>query len=218
MKTKNLILPLFLFISFFILINHLQAAPNPTYVYNPYESLGKECPMGEQKVSCTNGQNLLLSLDQCKKFSTNPRYSFLGNEVENRSVYCYKPMSVEQMVVAYSDLMSGFLTNKLALMLLITLLIELPVFFIFDFRTKRHFNNILFVNFISVPLALLTLVFSSYSGLLVLLTISIFVIMFEAATLIVFNKGLDYMRIIKTSFTANVLSTLLGQFIVFYIV
>ncbi len=173
----------------------------------------KECNVGEQKASCTYSSAIMFGYDSCKKYSLNPRFTFLesvGTDVV-RNIYCYHPLTTGQLLDSYTELISGFVTNTLSVVILLTILLELPVFFALGFRTKKHLINVVFINFISVPLVNLTLLLLHYRGFIILGFLAIFVVMLESATLVMLNGKFDVRKIVKAAIFANALSFVIVQ-------
>ncbi len=174
------------------------------------------CESYEQLITCNykNSLTTLLTSKECAGYHVVPGYrlaSSKGTLMEGNRIYCYSKPSTFNHYSQYA----GNINHFMAPLVLTALFVELPIFFLIGFRTRRWMGSIVFVNFISVLLITLTGMFLPVTGLMVIFALGVFAIMFEIATLVIFNKSgqLSFKRLINASLVANILSGGVGQLI-----
>jgi len=184
-------------------------------IINP-EYYTKKCLPGEIEIECrwqTEEPFGPPIYDECAKYRNNPDFRFLegeGSSYGGRSKYCLKPsLNIYSTALAIKILLQ---------LLLITLLMEIPIFLIFGFRSLKAIFVILLANLISLPLfnllAYFLAIFLSslaFARPIVLIIVELLVIIFEAK-FIEFNlKDVKLKRVLISSFIANTISAMCGK-------
>ncbi len=191
----------FLFL-FFLPKVVLADVPNPDYFTakcNPIE-IEIECSYKSKEPFGPKIYN------ECAKYENNPNYRFLegtGSSFGGRQKFCFKAVSSKDFIVYH--------IKTLLPLLLITLILEIPVFFIFGFKGKKALFALLFANLISVPSFYLATVFLPQGFILVL---ELMIIIFEGIFIKFWFKEIKLRRILLCSFTANIVPAIFGSVII----
>jgi hypothetical protein len=202
MKKQILIL---LFLCAGLLFNNYASADlvNPDYV-------NRHCRMGEVEKICSyesaTPYGPAISSD-CAQYKNIPTCYYLDVDMHSfggTEKYC--------CFSDYSDATSAIHSIVMTLLtLLLTVLIELPVFWCFGFKNKEEIKTIILANTISV----FSFAFASLmvNGLLFVLIFEIAIVIFEIWFLKRILKTISIKKIIFATITANIISATLGSFI-----
>lgn len=172
----------------------------------PPEYLFLRCPTDKIEVTCSELIEMLFisGMENCKNYKINPSCKILKSH--NRTdTYCCEP-DFENLPRYYLIKIQDFV-----FVLLITLLFELSVFWLFGLRKKRELFMIFLANFVS----LLAFYISSFwfSGLNYILISELIIIIFE---IIFFKKTLKEFgtrKIALATIVANFVSATIGTFL-----
>lgn len=199
---KKLLLGISLIILFFTFSPLLVFAdvPNPNY-------FTAKCNSDEIEVRCSWSRASLNSPinDGCVRYDKNPNYRFLegtGSTFGGRQKFCFKAVSVSEFI--------SYHINALLPLLLITLLLEIPVFFILGFRNRKALSVVLSANLISIPLLYLSTIFLPFTRFIPLMIMELIVVVFEATFMRFMLKEIGFRKILIYSFIANAISAILG--------
>ena len=197
-----------IFLVFLIFIFFLKPASADSV--NP-EYFSKTCPPGEKEVQCIYKSTQPFgpkTYNECARYENNPNYRFLvedGHSFGGSQKYCFKAASTGDFI--------GYYIKVLLPLLLITLFLEIPIFLVFGFRSRRALFTVLSTNLISVPLFNLATIFLPFSGLVALIIMELIVVIFEAVFIKLMLKEIAFRRILIYSFVANAVSAILGYVI-----
>ena len=203
---KKFLLNIFLVLLLFIFLPKPASADlvNPEYYI-------KTCSPGEMEVQCRYESTQPFgpkTYNECAKYENNPNYRFLvgeGHSFGGSQKYCFKAALTGDFI--------GYYIKVLLPLLLITLLLEIPIFLVFGFRGRRALFTVLSTNLISVPLFNLATIFLPFSGLVALIIMELIVVIFEAVFIKLMLKEIAFRRILIYSFVANAVSAILGYVI-----
>ena len=186
--------------------------PNPDF-------LDAQCPNGEQLIKCDTGSRLNPNApglpNQCAFYENNPSYQVLkvqstwGGTLDSwngQKKFCYQPVNSFEGLIYHG--------KRLLLLLLITTLLELPIYYRFGFKSKKNLLQVILANLITLPIFYLISLVSPIHSLTVLIVLEISVILFETMFLYHQNKTLNLKRVLLSAVVANVFSALAGSFIV----
>lgn len=180
----------------------LADIPNPGY-------FTAKCNPSEIEVECSYKSKEPFGpkiYNECAKYENNPNYRFLegtGSSFGGRQKFCFKAVSSKDFIVYH--------IKTLLPLLLITLTLEVPIFFIFGFKGKKALLALLFANLISVSSSYLATVFLPQGFILVL---ELMIIIFEGIFIKFWLKEIKLRRILLCSFTANIVSAIFGSVII----
>lgn len=205
------IIPVAIFISFLALIFSAVLSFSAKAQTVDYEFMFLACDPHEEEVTCRYNRRLNWwdPAEGCKNLEVSSSYRMLtgqGDIWEGIKVYCYEKTLGGGLAREYSNRVVGFLSKIVVPLIVLTILVELPIFFAAGFRTKKSLGSALAINFISVPFANVFMFLLPVTGLLVLLPVTLLVILFEAGFLVAVLKGLSVKRIFYTSAAANFVS------------
>ena len=199
-----------------------------------------DCPSNKVEVRCDYyfielfGRRVHIG---CEEYYENPKCEHIGGGGSTwggESIYCCEPdfSNYASIYVFYKNLL--WYTFLILLSILLTLLLELPIFWIFGFRDKKSLFIIILANLTSLPLFYIatryiyfyfTTSFGSYiaygyfstflwfSDLIPVLIFEIPVIIYEALFLIIFLKNVNTKKILLAVFIANIFSATIGGLI-----
>lgn len=203
------VLAVFSILVFSSFVLFIGAFPKSAYadLVNP-EYYIKKCGAGEIEVSCTyrsEEPDGPLTYNGCSPYKNNPNYRFLvgeGHSFGGGSKYCFKSASPFQLV-------KNVILRTLP-QLLGTLIIELSVFYLLGFRSKRDLTTITLVNTVSV-FAFAAVGITIQMNVLSILVAEVLITAFET---LVISKGIHkpLKLVAKTTVVANILSAILGSF------
>ncbi len=206
------LLPIVLIFLFFIPSIVRADIPNPDF-------LNAQCPNGEQLIECDTGFRLNPNAsrlpNQCLFYENNPSYQSLsvqsqwGGTVDQdhgQRKYCYHPASSLEGLTYHG--------KRLLLLLAVTILLELPIYYRFGFKSKNNLLQVILANLISLPTFYLISLVSPIHSFVVLLALEIAVIFFEAMFLYNLNKVLGLKKVLLSAIVANAFSAIVGSFIV----
>lgn len=181
--------------------------PNPNY-------FTAKCNSDEIEIECSWSRASLNSPinDSCNRYKKNPNYRFLegtGSTLGGSQKFCFKAISPSEFI--------GYHTKILLPPVLITLLLELPLFLIMISRNRKALFAVITANLISVSLFYLATVFFPFTGFPILLVLELIVIIFEAIFIKYLLKELRFRRILIYSFIANTISAIFGTVILNFI-
>lgn len=171
----------------------------------------KTCAPGEIEFECDYRSNTPFGpkiYDECTKYENNPNYTFLvgeGHSFGGSQKYCFKALSL-------GDSINYHITVLLPL-ILITLLLEIPLFLIMISKNRKALLTVLFANLISIPLLYFATTFLPFSGLVMLIVMELIVVIFEAIFIKLTLKELTFKKVLIYSFTANAVSAILGSIV-----
>lgn len=173
-----------------------------------------KCNFGEIEVECSWSRTSLSSPinDGCTRYEKNPNYRFLegeGHTFGGSQKFCYKAVSAGYFI--------SYHAKALLPLLLITLLLEIPIFFVVVLRGHKALFTVLFANLISVPLFYITTIFLPFRGFTILIVMELIVIVFEALFVKRMLKEIGFRKILVYSFVANAVSAILGGVILNFI-
>jgi hypothetical protein len=185
----------------------------PAYADVPIKEFSEaQCSLGEKMVACDNGFRWTgIKTDECQNYRFNPAYRQLTVETKyNRQVssdhgeekYCLRAGSFIELL-GYHVLNSGRL-------LFITLIIELPLFWLFRFRGKKCALTILLMNALSVPALYFLSLALPYRNLYILLALEMGVVVFESYLLRQFNREFTLRNIFIFTIIINTVSAIFG--------
>lgn len=206
MKTRVILLLVF-FTCFLFLVKEVNAD-----VINP-EYYTKKCSSGELEITCSYKSIEPFgpkTYNECAPYENNPKYRFLtgnGHSFGGSSKYCYSSGSI------IPD--ATYLISKIFPAFVVTFFLELVVFYISGFRTKKDILGVLIVNLVSVFFAnwIISFIFISLNKILFTLIVEILIIIFEAFFWKFWVPKTNSARIIKTVVIANLTSFVLGTII-----
>jgi hypothetical protein len=205
MKLK---LPLILSLVLFILTK-------PVYADIPIKEFSDaQCSLDEKMIVCDNGfrWNGNNKTNECQNYRLNPAYRQLTVETKyDRQVssdhgiekYCLRNGSFIELF-GYHVLNSGRL-------LLITIIIELPLFWLFRFRGKKCALAIILMNALSVPILYLLSLALPYRNLYILLVLETGVVIFESYLFTRFNREFTLRNIFIFTLIINAVSAIFGS-------
>ena len=175
--------------------------PNPDY-------FTAKCNAGEIEVECRWSRSSIDSpiKNGCASYENDPSYRSLtgiGSTFGGSKRFCFKAVSV-------SDSISHHVATLLPL-LSITLLIELPIFFVLGVRNRKALLAVLAANLISVPLLYLATILLPLTGFTTLIVMELIVIIFEAVFIKTILKEIGIRKLLMYSFIANAVSAILGS-------
>ena len=208
-----------------------------TFVYKvSADVIIPDCQWNQTKTSCIKeyrNENITISSDDCLKYKNNPGYHFLWeyNYVSDvasvKSEYC-KQASILELMNKYKYFVG--------IPLLVTIIIEVIVYFIRDYKKIKELLNVVLVNCISLPGGYLLypviqnfyrriiepILPISYDRLLrsnveiftSFMIIEILVIIFEILFLICVTRFEDKRKTAITVIIANIISAVLGSLII----
>lgn len=205
---KKFLLNIVLFFLFFIFF----LKPAYSDVISP-EYFNKTCFPSEMEVECSYSSTQPFgdrTYDECAKYVNNPNYRYLvgaGHSLGGGiNKYCFKAVSTVDFIFYH--------IKTLLPILLITLLLEIPIFLVFGFKGRRALLAVLSANLISLPLLYLATIFIPYSvftvSVLTVLIMELLVVIFEAVFIKMILKEFSFKKILIYSFVANALSVILG--------
>jgi hypothetical protein len=205
------IIPATILISFLVLISSIVLSFSTKAQTVDYEFMFLMCDPNEEEVTCRYNRRLNWwgPAEGCKNFEVSSSYRMLtgqGNVWEGIKIYCYDSTLAGGLAKEYSNRVVGFLSKIVVPLIVLTILVELPIFFAAGFRTRKSLGSAMAINFISVPFAHVFMFLLPVTGLLVLLPVTLLVILFEAGFLVAVLKGLSVKRIFYTSAVANFVS------------
>ena len=188
--------------------------PNSEYFIKtcPLNKIEKEChyrsiePFGPKTES------------DCYLYENNPKCDFLvgsGSSFGGSQKYCCISGFEEfESKNPYHPLMSFYvyILKPLFLMIIFTLLIELPIFFIFGFRDKKSLFSIILANLISV-IAFYVVGFFLLHGIIFILLAELLIIIFETIFLRLILKEFKIRKIILATLVANIASATIGGYL-----
>lgn len=169
------------------------------------------CDLDEIEVECVIDvgnpypRTFSIFYNACDKYEKSPNYRFLDS-THGTGKYCYKSTSVVAFVKYHM--------KKLFPLLLITLLIELPIFLIFRFKNIKNISVVILANLISIPLFYVVTIVTPFKGLNPLIFMELVVVIFEAILIKFFLKGVSFKKVLVYSFAANFASAFIGILII----
>ena len=178
--------------------------PNPNY-------LTARCNPGEIKVDCSYKSKEPFgpkTYNECAKYENNPNYRFLegtGSSFGGSQKFCFRAVSTSDFV--------GYHLKTLLPLVLITLLLEIPLFLMMISKSRKALLTVLFANLISVPLLYIATTFLPFTGIIVLIVMESIVVVFEAVFIKLILKEIGFRKILIYSFAANALSAVFGSLI-----
>lgn len=198
----NLILVFLIFVFFPQLV--FADVVNPNY-------FTAKCKPGEIEVECSWGRTTLNSPinNRCVRYEKNPNYRFLegtGSTFGGRQKFCFKTVSTGNFI--------SYHVKAVLPLILITLLLEIPIFFVLVVRDRRALFTVLSANVISVSLFYLAtillqlLLLTKFTQLIIM---ELAVIAFEAVFIKLMLKEIRFKKILIYSFVANFISAVLGN-------
>jgi len=198
----RLILILFL-LFLFLPVNIVKAdTPDPNYV-------AAECPAGKTLVECNNGQGFEqyratghAGADECLKYENNPDYKELYTEGHGSTKYCYQPTNALGKIFYY--------IKYLGLLILITIILELPILRLFGFKTRKNVWQIIWINIITVTTLYIVTANIIYHDPRILIALELLVILVEAILYKWQNYQFSWKRVAFGSLTANAVSAIFG--------
>jgi len=185
-------------------------------VMNP-DYLIKKCPTNKIEKVCSFRSATPFGPEtwsDCGQYRNNPLCTFLvghGSSFGGQSKYCCQ---VDFNNISFSSLFIYIIKNTFPLLLL-TLLLELPIFWIFGFRNKRAVSFIILANLISV----ISFSVASFwlGGFIFVVFSEVIIIIFEIAFLKLFLKEFIVKKIIFATLVANIISATVGTILLSYI-
>lgn len=196
-----------LFIFIFLVGNKPVFAdiPNPTYDL-------LRCKSNELQIECSwSSPNFQITEDECVQYRNNPQYRLLtgtGNSFGGSSKFCYYASLPNIIIYHVRIVLSLFF---------LTLLLEIPVFFIAGFHTKESIFSVVLANAISVPVFYFVTSLLLYSVLIVPF-LELLVIIFESLFLRHRLRNIKTHKIVVTTFIANIISAFIGSLIISYLI
>lgn len=190
--------------------------PSPVFadVLNP-DYFTNRCDHGEIEVSCSYRSKEPFgpkTYNECAKYENNPNYRFLvgtGSSFGGSEKFCFKAVSATESI--------NYHVKAILPLLFITLFLEIPLFLIFGFRSRRFLFVIFLANLISVPLFYLATIFLPFSGFITLIVMELIVIIFEAMFIKLVLKEVQFKKILTYSLVANTVSAILGGFLFIFL-
>jgi hypothetical protein len=204
MKSKNIILAIAVLTGIFMSGLALADLVNPDYYT-------RHCPLTKVEKECSYQKTAdrKITSGECKIYSENPQCELLvgeGHSFSGKNKYCCQP---DYSNYFYSVILSE--AKKLGLTLLLTLLLELAIFWIFGFRTKKVLFSFAAANVISVISFYLAGLWLYYlAGFPFVIISEAVIIIFEAVFLAAILKGANLKKIMLATLTANLVSAVLG--------
>ncbi len=201
---KNWLSGIILAITGAILFNKIAYAD----LINP-EYYSKTCKPGEMEIQCSYKSTQPFgpkTYNECAKYENNPAYKYLtgeGHSFGGRSKYCYKATSIENYLVYH--------IRTLLPLLLITLLLEIPLFLLMISKTRKGLLTVVLANLISVPLLYIATVLLPFTGFLLMLTMELTVIIFETLFIKFIYQDARFGKVLTYSFFANITSAIFGN-------
>jgi hypothetical protein len=200
-----------LFTIFFIALFYLfHNFDQPVYSYS-LELLASQCSAGEEKAVCVKEPLVegYLYRNSCKRYEVSPSY-YLLTEIagtDNVSkVFCRLENAETSRVKAFLSEINYLVSSFLAPLLFFVLMVELPIFFKFGFRTRKQVSTVIYMNFISITLINLTMFMINYTGPALYVLSLVFSVLFEAGVLLTFYRSVTMSNSIKGSAVANFFS------------
>lgn len=170
--------------------------------------LSSKCEAGEQEIMCSTGQSLNPAADQlkneCEAYTNRVGYRQIYSDLRVQK-YCYMPLSQTDRLLSYF--------KSASILILLTLLLEVPTYYIFGFKSKKNILQVVLINVLTVSGLFLVTTFSTYRGITPLLIMELLIVFIESVYLYMFNKKNTLEKILFASLIANSLSALLGGFI-----
>jgi len=183
-------------------------------IVNPEYFISK-CANTEAEIECHYKSKIAFgprTYDECIKYENNSNYRFLvsrGSSFGGSEKYCYKPKSNVDSVIYY--------IKTLLPIIFITILFELPIFWIFISKSHKALRTVIFANLISVPIINLTVMNTPSVGIFFLLFLELMVIIFETWFIKLFLKEIKLNKILIYSFFANAISATAGSLFLTFI-
>lgn len=175
------------------------------------EYMNAKCNLGEKMVTCsyyTNEPFGAKTQDGCKNYDSNPNYRYLtssGHSFGGTVKYCYMGDKIPWWhALVFNNLLSA---------LFLTLILELPIYYLYGYRKTKKLVIISIVNIISVGLFWLYEL-GIGAGIIKVLFGEVVIILGEAGLLTYSLKG-RFPRLLTISFIANTVSALLGYGILY---
>ena len=202
MKRWILYLISYFLLLFFIFPKQIFAdVPNPEY-------FTAKCNPDEVEVECSYSQTGFGApmKGECLKYENNPSYRFLsgtGSTFGGSRKYCFKPISTIAIIAHH--------VKSFSPLFVITILFEVPVFFIFGLRTTKALFSVLLANFISVTLFYSATIVLPFGGILILLLMELGVIALESTIIKIRLKQVGWKRIVVSALIANIVSATAGN-------
>jgi len=198
---KKYLFVLFLILGLFVSSLVLADLINPDYLI-------KHCPPSKIQRECFYSTDLPFgptTKSNCGLYKNNSLCKLLvstGSSFGGQERYCCEPGFENPSFLFMSQI------KRFGLTLLLTLLLEIPVFWLFGFRKKRELLIIILANVISVS----TFYIASFwfSGFLFVLISELIIIIFEIIFLVKILKGVNIKKIILATLVANLISAIIG--------
>jgi len=202
---KKYLLILFLILGLFVTSLVWADVMNPEY-------LTKHCPLNKVEKECSYTSETPFgptTFTDCGSYKNNPKCQYLvghGSSFGGQERYCCEP-GFENAHHLYVSQIKLF-----GLTLFLTLLLELPVFWLFSFRKKKEILVITLANVISVS-AFYIASFWLFGFLFVLIS-ELVIIIFEIIFLAKILKGIDIKKITLATIVANLISAIIGGILI----
>ena len=200
----------FLLLSSGLLISNLVSADvvNPDYLITqcPLNKLQRECFYSSKEAFESETKS------DCEVYENNSSCEFLagtGSSFGGQRRYCCEPGFKNASSSGISQI------EHFGSVLLLTLLLELPVFLIFGFREKKALLAIALANLISVSAFYAANFWLSGIGFILISELAI--IIFEIIFLATILKGNKIKKIILATLTANLVSAIIGGILISFL-
>jgi len=208
---------------FFISLN-IFSKPVFADLWNPGYDVVK-CNINEFEIKCLSSTMYTERINGCAKYENNSNYRHLTDSWKGQSKYCLKAKLNTTTLLT--------LIKKILPILSITLILELPIFWIFLHKERKLFLTAIYANLISIPIFTLshTLIFKIFQKnlteeelisepnnlvikkIVTIMVLEFFVFLFEAWFIKRKSNETKPIKIFICSFIANLISATIGSFI-----